>query len=73
MLYFALFEVYSFPLSEDVTTSEGVVASPCTGFCDANWGPQDASVPRSNTSLCSVSLPETRSICGPVLFMMVQA
>jgi hypothetical protein len=58
-----------FPLSEDVTTSEGVVASPCTGFCDANWGPQDASVPRSNTSLRSVSLHETRSICGPVLFM----
>jgi len=58
-----------FPLSEDVTTSEGVVTSPCTGFCDVNWGPQDASVPRSNTSLHSVSLHETRSICGHVLFM----
>lgn len=58
-----------FPLPEDAISPEGVVSPLCTGFCDANWGPQDASVPRSDLSLCSVSIHETRSICGHVLFM----
>jgi hypothetical protein len=41
------------------------------GFCDANWGPQDASVPQvsDSSSLRLVSPLETRSICGHVLMM----
>ena len=58
-----------FPVSEDVVTPAGVVSPVCTGFCDANWGPQDASVPPVGASLRPVSLQETRSICGHVLFM----
>jgi hypothetical protein len=36
-------------------------------FADANWGPQDASLPSSFTSR-EISLDETKSICGHVLF-----
>jgi hypothetical protein len=38
-------------------------------FCDANWGPQDASLPKSDLSLRPVSIHETKSICSHVLFM----
>jgi hypothetical protein len=58
-----------FLLPEDAISPEGVVSPLCAGFCDTNWGPQDASVPRSDLSLRSVSIHETRSICGHVLFM----
>ncbi len=39
------------------------------GFCDANWGPQDASLPNNNASSSSrlVSTNETHSICSHVL------
>jgi len=37
-------------------------------FCDSNWGPQDASHP-SATNRRPVSIHESRSICGHLLFM----
>jgi hypothetical protein len=40
-----------------------------TTFCDANWGPQDASHPSpSNTH--SVSIHESKSICGQIFFFV---
>jgi len=39
-----------------------------TTFCDANWGPQDASHP-SPSNLCSVSIHESKSFGGcPILW-----
>jgi len=53
-----------FPLeaSSDSTSSN------VTSFCDANWGPQDASIP-SPSNLRHVSIDESRSICGHIIFM----
>ena len=39
-----------------------------TAFCDANWGPQDASSPTDKNSRV-ISLEETQSMCGFILFM----
>ena len=39
-----------------------------TTFCDANWGPQDASRP-SPTKYSSSFINESRSICGHIFFM----
>ncbi len=47
-----------FPLPDESITSEGFVSPFCAGFCDANWGPQDASLPKSDLSLCPVSIHE---------------
>jgi len=41
-----------------------------TSFCDANWGPQDASSPSSSNTR-NVSINESRSICGHLIFMGV--
>jgi hypothetical protein len=56
-----------FPLSND---------SKCSSYnnlnnlniCDANWGPQDASIP-SSTNTRLVSINESRSICGHIFFL----
>jgi hypothetical protein len=53
-----------FSLKDDTITSDGFVSPQCVGFCEANWGPQDASVPTR-----SVSIHETKSVCGHVLMM----
>jgi hypothetical protein len=37
-------------------------------FCDANWGPQDASKP-TPLNVREISLDETKSICGHVIIM----
>jgi len=58
-----------FPLSDDHITPEGFISPLCTGFWDANWGPQDASIPKSYVPLHPVSIQETMSVCGHVLFM----
>jgi hypothetical protein len=39
-----------------------------TGFADANWGPQDASMP-SESNCRQIELDETRSICGHLVFL----
>jgi hypothetical protein len=38
-----------------------------SSFCDANWGPQDASHP-SPSNLRLVSIDESKSICGHIFF-----
>ena len=58
-----------FLLNESVHLPNGFTAPELTGFCDVNWGPQDASLPSSSTTSRQVSLNETRSICGHILFM----
>jgi hypothetical protein len=40
-----------FPFHDDTITSDGIL-----GFCDANRGSQDASIPKSGASLCSFSI-----------------
>ena len=42
---------------------------PLTAFADANWGPQEASLPTDSSNLREFSLDETRSICGHIIFM----
>jgi hypothetical protein len=39
-----------------------------TGFADANWGPQDASMP-SESNCRQIELDETCSICGHLVFL----
>jgi hypothetical protein len=39
-----------------------------TAFADANWGPQDASMPTKSNAR-QVSMDETRSICGHLVFL----
>jgi len=60
-----------FPVNTQDDLSSGGTAPTLIGFCDANWGPQDASLPSTirNSSPRSISLQETRSICGHVLMM----
>jgi len=53
-----------FPLP--ITSSSSDVPSIAT-FCDANWGPQDASHP-SPTNQRLVSIDELKSICGHLFF-----
>jgi len=60
-----------FPLNDDIITPDGFLSPHCTGFCDANWGPQDASVPKTDAPSRSVSIHETKLVCGHVLFMGV--
>jgi hypothetical protein len=60
---------HHFPLNDDITTPDGFLSPHCTGFCDANWGPQDASVPKPDAPSRFVSIHETKSVCGHVLFM----
>ena len=52
----------NFPLPEPSPSS-----LPISTFCDANWGPQDASHP-SPTNTCPVSIQESKSICGHIFF-----
>jgi len=56
-----------FPLP---STSNSPTAPVVTTFCDANWGPQDASHP-SPTNTRNVSIHESKSICGHLFFMVV--
>jgi len=49
-------------------TDDGVILPSLQGFANANWGPQDASIPTQHTT-CQVSLMETCSICGHLLFL----
>jgi hypothetical protein len=51
-----------FPLPEPSSSS-----LPISTFCDANWGPQDASHP-SSTNTCPASIQESKSICGHIFF-----
>jgi hypothetical protein len=37
-------------------------------FADANWRPQDASIP-SDSNARSIDLGETRSVCGHLVFL----
>ena len=62
-----------FPVNDVDDLSNGGTAPSISGFCDANWGPQDASLPSTFSTLPirSISLSETRSICGHVLMMGV--
>jgi len=55
-----------FPLNDDIITPDGFLSPHCTGFCDANWGPQDASVPKTDALSLSVSIHETKLVCGHV-------
>jgi hypothetical protein len=56
-----------FPLSDGDPLSPSTTPT-LNSFCDANWGPQDASQP-SPTNIRPVSIEETRSICGHIFFM----
>ncbi len=56
-----------FPLSDGDPLDPSTTPS-FNSFCDANWGPQDASKP-SATNLREVSILESRSICGHIFFM----
>ena len=59
-----------FPVNETDDLPDGGTAPTLLGFCDANWGPQDASLPGSHSSSTrTISTNETRSICGHVLMM----
>jgi hypothetical protein len=58
-----------FPLSETDDLPSGGTAPRLTSFCDANWGPQDASLPNPLGPLRQVSIDESRSICGHLLMM----
>jgi len=53
-----------FPLPNSSTTS---YTPPLAMFCDANWGPQDASHP-SPANTRPVSIHESKSICGHIFF-----
>jgi hypothetical protein len=56
-----------FPLStEDPVTPS--TSPQLNSFCDANWGPQDASQTFAN-NIHSVSIDETCSICSHIFFM----
>jgi hypothetical protein len=54
-----------FPLSDGL--SPATLCPSLTTFCNANWGPQDASHP-SPTNTRSVSIQESKSICGYIFF-----
>jgi hypothetical protein len=56
-----------FPLSDGDPTDPTMPPS-FNSFCDANWGPQDASKP-SPTNTREVSIQESRSICGHIFFI----
>ena len=58
-----------FPLNGEDQLSDSRTAPSLVAFCDANWGPQDASVPHPGQVLCRVSIHETRSICSHVFTM----
>jgi hypothetical protein len=57
----------TFPLSDDDPMSPSSIPSLNT-FCDANWGPQDASQPLP-TNMRPVSIDESKSICGHLFLM----
>jgi len=54
-----------FPLSDG--SSPATLCPSLTTFCNANWGPQDASHP-SPTNTRLVSIQESKSICGYIFF-----
>jgi hypothetical protein len=54
-----------FPLPDTHPVSSS--SCPLTTFCDANWGPQDASHP-SPTNTRPVTIQESKSICGHIVF-----
>jgi len=61
---------FHFPTNNVDDLASGGTAPSLVAFCDANWGPQDASLPSTNNpSLRLISPHETRSICGHVLMM----
>jgi hypothetical protein len=57
-----------FPLSTDDNINSSNNLHNINTFCDANWGPQDASKP-SLTNSRLVTIDETRSICGHIFFL----
>ena len=65
----ALEGYFHFPLFETDDLPSRGTAPHLISFCDANWGPQDASLPTSHGSLRQLSIDETRSICGHLLMM----
>jgi hypothetical protein len=56
-----------FPLSDSDPLAPSSHPS-LTTFCDANWGPQDASKP-SPTNMRNISIDKSKSICGHIFFM----
>jgi hypothetical protein len=60
---YSLESFITFPLDDDIPDAP----SP-TAFTDTKWGPQDASAP-SPKNLCKVSLNETCSIAGHLIFL----
>ena len=58
-----------FPVNEHEVLTDGHCVPTLTAYCDANWGPQDASVPGPSKTKRQVSMDETRSICGHVPIM----
>ena len=60
-----------FPVNTQDDLPLGGTAPTIISYCDANWGPQDASLPSTlcHTPIRSISTHETRSICGHVLMM----
>jgi len=54
-----------FPLPDTHPVSSS--SCPLTTFCDANWGPQDASHP-SPANTRPVTIQESKSICGHIVF-----
>jgi hypothetical protein len=56
-----------FPLPDTTKTSDTSVIPSITTFCDANWGPQDASH-QSPSNIHPVSIHESKSICGHLSF-----
>ena len=60
----------NFPLDSliQLTADDGTLLPSLQGFADANWGPQDASVPTPH-NMCKISPVEIRSVCGHLLFL----
>ncbi len=64
---FSLESFIHFPFKNDDNTNLSTTPS-FNGFSDPNWGPQDASQPNP-ANIRPVSIDESRSICGHILFM----
>ena len=57
-----------YPLTSDIHTMSKPPLPPFQAFVDANWGPQDASMPTLLNNF-QISTKETRSICSHILFL----
>lgn len=40
-----------------------------TGFADANWGPQEASITKPGSTPPTITIDDTKSICGHIVFL----